>query len=250
MNNKNIENTNDLSVHIGVQSLFSDSTPVSTSKIRHGYFFTLNISKLQQIGANKLSFYLKLKSFYRNGCFYNYSINKIAKLIGCSHATAKKNIQQLIDINLIEIHNGNLSLKKIKKGKCNRKVFVSSKMSLQQIKDKLLLLLIDRKNKQMNYVNNKVNKDALKGLVAVEKSTKHETCNNVIGIRKLSEYLKVSPFYLSNFTKRMIRTRRLKVKRVKVNLGKVSIFNDYVSHYLYKDKRGNTIHYLGSVYSL
>jgi hypothetical protein len=102
----------------------------------------------------------------------------------------------------------------------------------------------------MTYANNKANKDVNKGDISDKKMSVHETCNQVIGIRNLSDYLKISPFYLSSFTKRMIKAKKLKVKRVKKNLGKVAIFSDFVSHYLYKDKRGNTIHYLGSIYTL
>lgn len=243
--NKENKNTNDCSVsQSGIKHI--DYTP-ETSTISRASFFTINTKTLQQIGANHLSFYLKLKVIHVNGCFYNYSINQIAKLTGVSHATAKKNILALIKLGLAEERNNNLCLRKIKRGKTNKKVLISSKFSIQQIKDKLLLLLIERKNKQMNYRSSK--KDPLKRSIADTTVSKGEI-SNLIGIRKLSQYLKVSPSYLSNWSKRMIKSKRLKVDRIKVNLGKVYIDSSFISHYLFTDKLGNTILYKGSVYSL
>lgn len=247
---KNINSNKEIVVRkSGVQSL-SNCTPSHRPKCEKASFFVINTKTLQELGANQLSFYYKLKTYYSNGCFYNYSVNKIAKLIGVSHATAKKNISKLIESNLISINNGNLCLKKIKRGTCNRKVFISSKFSLNQIKDKLLLLLIERKNNQMKHGYRKANSDLFKSNTSDSTEFVGESLSNAIGVRKLSSFLKVSPSYLSHFTKRMIKSKRLKVNRVKINLGKVFIQPEFISNYLYKDKLGNTILYKGSVYSL
>ena len=221
--------------------------PNDSPKFRLGYFFVVNTKTLQQLGANQISFYLKLKVIHRNGCFYNYSINQISKHAGCSHATAKKNIQALIKSGLAAERNNHLCLVKLKRGKSNKKVLISKHMNLSEIKDRLLLLLIERKNNQMNFSNKK--KDSLKRDIADKKLSKNEI-SNVIGIRTLSQYLKVSPGYLSNFTKRMVNNGKLKIKRVKIDLGNIPVFNEYCNGYLYKNKKGNTILYSGSIYSL
>ncbi|MFZ7121788.1 MAG: hypothetical protein ACOWWH_12680 [Eubacteriaceae bacterium] len=249
LNNKNI-----LVRNSGVHSLLS-CTPLETPKTPRASFLNINTSLLQEIGINPFTFYIKLKSLYKNSTIYNYSINKISKLARCSNYLTKKNISILEKHGLIIFNNGNITLRNQKNysntGKA--KIKISSNSKLKDIKECLLLELLKRKQNQQIYAKLKViRKDLPKRKTLSKKLLMSEICDNdlVIGIRTLSNYLNVSASYLCNFISKMKKQGKITVKHIKENLNNTPIFNNYCnSGYLFKNKKRQTILFIGSVYS-
>lgn len=57
-----------------------------------------------------LSYFIILKTFYSNNTFYDFSYRSIANKTGLSHATLQRHIKKMVSLNLVRIHNGNLTL--------------------------------------------------------------------------------------------------------------------------------------------
>jgi len=240
------------SVHI----INSCSCPVSYAT-ETGFYFSLNTQLLQEVGYKPMAFYLKLKSYYRNSTIYDYSLRKIARLAGCSTTLAKKNIELLKSHGLIEFHSGNLTLKSLREFNETKrgieKVLISNKYTLQEYKDKLLLILLKRKIKQQTYtIVKSKRKERTKGNTCKTSVLLAEISDKdmAIGMDKLSEYLNISKSTLSLWVKKMEMCGKLKRISVKENLGKLKINNDYFNEgYVFVNKLGQSILFFGSVYT-
>lgn len=234
-----------------------DYMPVCRPKKRTGFFFNINTGLLQEVGIAPFAFYIKLKSLYSNSTIYNYSLRKVSRLAGCSTTLAKKNLTILEKYGLIEYHHGNLTLKSQKnfslKYRGKAKILINPDMSILVLKDKLIALLIERKQNQQRYtINKSIRKDRVQRGTSNSKVLVDAICEEslAIGLRSLSDYLKVSSSYLCSNLNRLKNDGKVKIKHIKENLGNAPIINKYYEEgYLYKDKKGQTILFKGSVYS-
>lgn len=216
------------------------------------FFYYLNLQLLQQIGFKTMAFWLKLKSEHVNGTIYDYSNRKIAKIVGCSTTVAKKNIEILEKAGMIRFFGNNITTVKIKNNpnfshlkQQYTKVLLDKNTSFKDLKDKLALLLIQRKSNQIQYKVKKTTGDRNKNEVSGEIQPERLA----IGMRKMSEYLNISLGSLHALLKRL-KKLGLKVIQIKETLGKVKgeIYRCAIDGYAFKNKKGiMTIHY-GSIY--
>lgn len=223
------------------------------SSVKEPFFYNLNTHLVEKLGYKASAFLLKLKSEFCNGTVYNVSNRKIARIVGCSPVLAKKNIDILISHNLVEIHGGNLSIRRVK-GNCKlsdlkqsfTKIKLSKKLSFKEYKDKMALLMIQRKASQQRYKATR-DGDSNKPMISKSEIQPHELA---IGMRKMANYIGISASGLCSLVKRL-KKQGLYVHQVKYKLGKVQgdINQDALTRYGYKTKYGNMYIHCGSVYS-
>lgn len=225
----------------------------SDSSAKGCFFYSLNTQLVELLGYKTSAFLLKLKSEYKNGTIYNFSNRKISKIIGCSPTLAKKNIDILMDNGIVEIHNGNLSIRRISKIERFKnlkqsciKILLSSTTSFKEYKDKCALLMIQRKSNQQRFKATRITEDSNKP------KDKSEILPQklAIGTRKMAQYLGVSAMTVSRLTKRL-KKYGLNVFPVKTIVGKIEgeVYKDAFDRYAFKNNKGQLVIHYGSVYS-
>lgn len=125
--------------------------------------FSINTYLIDWLVANNLvkefAVWLNLKSIYRNGCFYKYSMRSLEKKTGFSNTLIKKYIKKFMDLGWCRLHSGNLSFVSLKRigasTKRHRLEIVGA--SVREITLSLHHAILKREESQYHYKREKVN---------------------------------------------------------------------------------------------
>lgn len=239
----------------------SVNMPLKSPNSSRAFFYNLNTQLVEKLGYKTSAFLLKLKSEYQNGTIYNYSNRKISRIIGCSPTLAKKNLKTLESFGIVEYHNGNLSIRNIKKtpgfGELKQeftKILLTNKLSFQEYKDKCALLIIERKMSQQRFMAFKKDQDSTKPMGRDSRQSEIDPKKLATGYRKMSNYLGISLSSFCLLVKRLKKQYGLKInqvtERIKNFKGDTSEFMKYACDdcYAFKIKNDIILHY-GSIFS-
>lgn len=190
-----------------------------------------------------LAFYHIIKVRVSNGVYYNYTAKKIAEYVNITEDKAEKLINQAVEAGLCEVQktkSGNhlrcLSLDTVKatykiraSHKCT--IFILETTTLEEVKDQLLLKLIEQ-HQRREYYNNTEEKDAqISVMDSDKKESKAEKNSNgllknskkVVGYRKLANTLGLSHSYIWNVVKRLKQRGFLRTKTVSEVIRPISL---------------------------
>lgn len=131
------------------------------------FFYEKNINTIKihpelikQGSIRAISLYLFIKGTYKNSTVYKFSVNKVSKIAGISHASAKKLTSELVNSGLAVIHNGNFTCVAFDKSielkeryaQGIQRVSFGGDFSIKNIKEILYLFSIKQENARQNYV--------------------------------------------------------------------------------------------------
>ena len=113
--------------------------------------------RIREIKNEKIvHFWLYMKTFFRNGTFYQYSPEKLSNLMGVSPNTIRKYVSILSDANWIRKHHGNITcvdrkdVKQVDKYYYRRRNYKRG-LSFNDFRELLILNYIKQDNKRQEY---------------------------------------------------------------------------------------------------
>lgn len=123
-----------------------------------------NISLLRQLISsgllNQYCYYLKLKHRFSNSLYYNFNINKVARVQGISHCCTKKKVNELMKRDWCYVEHGHLKFRTIKEictiEKLNVKLLTSVTLDinkpLREIKLALQRIILDDNIRKQEFI--------------------------------------------------------------------------------------------------